>query len=139
MRPASRRTLRSHCQSGKKPLNLRGSAADRIVDARPLHRARELGAKALPQLSERRVERQRARNRACRVPRLPGPLEALPSVVEDQDLVLDLADQIVPDVELEQAVAEQRMLDGRPEFPGALRLEVGVAAGDAVAPTDRRR
>ena len=37
---------------------------------------------------------------------------------------------VVAEVELDQAVAEQRMLDRGPEFPRALRLEIGIAAVD---------
>ena len=43
--------------------------------------------------------------------------------IEDQDAVLEQADEIVAEVELEQAVAEERVLDGCPELPGALRLQ----------------
>ena len=52
--------------------------------------------------------------------------------VADEDAVLELADAVMAEVQLEQPVAEQRMFDGRPEFPGPLRLQVRVAAVDTV-------
>src|SRR5437764_14858987 len=49
-------------------------------------------------------------------------------VVDDQDLVLEQADLVVAEVELEQTVAQQRMVEASAILPCALRLEVGIAA-----------
>ena len=90
-----------------------------------------LARRPLHSCAERSVERQRG-ELALAGAEVAGAVEDIALVVEDQDLVLQLADEVVADVELEQAVAEQRMLDGRAELPCALRLEIGVAAGDAL-------
>ena len=59
------------------------------------------------------------------------PAKRIALIVEDQDLVLQLADEIVAEIELEQAVTEDRVFDGCPELPGPLGHELGVAAGNA--------
>ena len=47
-------------------------------------------------------------------------------------MVLKLADPVMADIQLEQAITEQGMFDSRAEFPRALRLQIGVAAGDPI-------
>ncbi len=52
--------------------------------------------------------------------------------VAQQYAILQLADEVMPDVELEQSITEQRVVDSRSEFPAALGFQVGVAGVDAV-------
>ena len=48
--------------------------------------------------------------------------------IADQDAVLEKADLVVPEVELEKSVTQKRMVDGCTEFPGALGLQACIAA-----------
>ena len=69
------------------------------------------------------------------MPRLPGASkQAMVFIVRiaDQDAVLEVVDQVIADVELGEAVAEQRMLDRAAKFPGLLRHQVGIAGIDAI-------
>ena len=58
--------------------------------------------------------------------------------VADQDAVLKHADEIVPEIELEQAFAEQRMFGAGSEFPAALGHKIFVSAADLVGREIRR-
>src|SRR4029079_9155513 len=104
---------------GEETAELARVAGDRIVDAGALQRSRELRAKALPDQGEGGIERQRCEIAPARA-KITGRIECLALVVEDQDPVLKQADEVVTYVHLEQAVAQQRMLGGQAEFPGAL-------------------
>ena len=42
------------------------------------------------------------------------------------------ADEIVPEVDLDEAVLEQRVIPGQAELPRPLGLEIGVAGVDPV-------
>src|SRR5258705_7987824 len=108
---------------------------DRVLDAGALDRPGELGPEALPQPSEWRVERQAGEIALARaeVARRVGAeirIAGMVDLIANQDAVLKLADEVMAEVELDQPVAKQRMVDRGPEFPGALRLKVGVAAVD---------
>ena len=81
-----------------------------------LQRCRKLGAKALPQAAERSIERQCAEV-ALAGAKVAGSAERIALSVDDQDLVLEHADEVVAEVELEQSVAEQRMFDRRRGIP----------------------
>src|SRR5437868_7650461 len=102
---------------------------DRIIDPGPLQGSIELDAKASPHIVERCVERQGGKI-ARALAEIARSAEGIALIAEDQDLVLQLADEIVPQIELEQAIAQQRVFDARPELPGSLRLEIGIADGD---------
>src|SRR4029079_1876335 len=51
-------------------------------------------------------------------------------LVEDEDSVLELADEVIAKFEPNLALREDRVLNQQAAFPGALGLEIGVAAVD---------
>src|SRR6185503_7132805 len=57
-------------------------------------------------------------------------VERLVVLVEDEDSVLELADEVIAKFEPNLALREDRVLDQQAAFPGALGLEIGVAAVD---------
>ena len=133
------RTSTFHCQSGKKSRPVARLAGDRVLDPGTLQRAVELHAHALEaDLGERRVERQRGEI-ALAGAEVAGRVEAVGRIlrIADQDPVLKVVDQVIADVELGEAVAEQRMLDRAAKLPGLLRHQVGIAGIDPVGRTAR--
>src|SRR5207253_9726991 len=80
-------------------------ASDRIVDAGTLERRRELGAKPVQHARQRSIHGQR-RIIAAAATQVAGRIEADAVLIDDQDPVLQLADQVLAELELEQAVAE---------------------------------
>ena len=94
---------------------------DRVLDPRPLVGAGELDAEAGPQPVSGASTRQRGEI-ALAGAKVARRVEAEIGVVRvrrvaDQDAVLKHAHEIVAEIELEQAVAEQRMLGGQRETP----------------------
>ena len=52
--------------------------------------------------------------------------------IADEDPVLQQADLIMAQVELQQTIAEQRMIDGRPDLPCTLRLQLRISTVDTL-------
>src|SRR6478672_4236818 len=106
---------------------------------RPLKCAVELEAKPLPEPAEGGIESQCCESIFAGA-QIARPTKGIALIVDDQNLVLQLADEIVAEVELEQAVAEDRVFDGGSEFPRPLGHELGIGARDTlgrqVADTD---
>src|SRR6185312_4008111 len=107
--------------AGPESAPLAGLVRDRIVDRRVLKSARELRAKSFPKIPERGVDGQRAKVALARA-QIAGTAESVSFTVDDQDLILEHAYEVVAEIQLEQPVAKQRMLNRPVELPVALRL-----------------
>ena len=109
---------------------------DRVLNPGPLKRCSALDPKAFPKPRQGYVERQ-LREVAPPGANIAGRIETERGIlrvngIADENPVLQQADLIMTKVELQQTVAEQRMIDGCPDLPCPLRQQLGIATVDAL-------
>src|SRR5206468_10889472 len=79
---------------------------------------------------ERRIERQ-VRILAPAGAEVARRIEGVPLRIEDENPILEHADQVVAELEPRLALAQQRMLEQQSAFPRTLRLQIRVATVDS--------
>ena len=100
-----------------------------------LDRSVELDVQPLPEPIERRIDIQLgeiALSGAEIARRVEADLFLLVIEFADQNAILEQADQVVPEIQFDQSSTEHRMVTRKSEFPRALRLQIRVAAIDAI-------